>query len=81
MKPTYQDALAAYGIGGAHPGGAFVNEKDSEEGEHQPEVQNFGCGLRDGPNGRLSFEIFSMFGHGFRQSSDNDSKSQTKVFR
>ncbi|MBU8880976.1 class I SAM-dependent methyltransferase [Bacillus sp. FJAT-29790] len=46
MKPTYQDALAYYGVGGAHPGGLTLTKKVlSREHIHQGmKILDAGCG-------------------------------------
>ncbi|MEK4222013.1 MULTISPECIES: class I SAM-dependent methyltransferase [Bacillus] len=46
MKPTYQDALAAYGIGGAHPGGLSLTRKilKKENISRRSKILDVGCG-------------------------------------
>jgi ubiquinone/menaquinone biosynthesis C-methylase UbiE len=46
MKPTYQDALAVYGIGGAHPGGLALTKKilKKEKLSKKSNILDAGCG-------------------------------------
>lgn len=46
MKPTYQDVLAYYGIGGAHPGGLALTKKilKNEKIKKSTKILDIGCG-------------------------------------
>ncbi|WP_193224504.1 class I SAM-dependent methyltransferase [Bacillus sp. B1-b2] len=46
MKPSYQDALAYYGISGAHPGGLTLTKflLEQESITHQTAILDGGCG-------------------------------------
>jgi ubiquinone/menaquinone biosynthesis C-methylase UbiE len=46
MKPTYQDALAVYGIGGAHPGGLALTKNILKEENitSRSNILDAGCG-------------------------------------